>query len=102
MWSEFQFNSHADHGLFDVLSGVPGNHKLDLIMKAWIKLIAFVVLIWCFVKYTPVLLNKVKIYKQVIDYSMKMGIDNAALFYTEEPLTSQAEQELIIKLRSKE
>ena len=58
-------------------------------------------LIWCFIKYSPVLIKKVKAYRQVTDYSEKMGIDNAALFYSEEPFTSQAEQELLMRLKTK-
>ena len=59
-------------------------------------------LVWCFIKYMPVLIKNVKVYRQVTKCAEEMGIDNAALFYSEEPLTSQAEQELLMRLKTKE
>ncbi len=63
-------------------------------MKNLLKLFLCVVAIWVFVKITPVLLSRITSYQQVIQKSEILGIDNSALFYSEELLTSKAEQEL--------
>jgi hypothetical protein len=63
-------------------------------MKPWIKMILCFLAIWGFVKFSPLLLNKIESYQLVIKNSEQMGIDNATLFYSEEPLTSDAEQYL--------
>ena len=48
----------------------------------------------------PLILNKIPSYTDVIKKSETLGIDNAALFYSEEPLTSRAELELNERLNS--
>ncbi len=63
-------------------------------MKNWLKLLICVAAIWVFVKITPLLLSRINAYQQVIQKSEILGIDNSALFYSEELLTSKAEQEL--------
>ena len=57
--------------------------------------------IWGFIKVSPILLNGIKSYQEVIVNAEKLGIDNAALFYSEESHTSQAEQKLKEQLSSK-
>lgn len=69
-------------------------------MKEWFKLFFFLLLIWGFVQLVPTFLNKIPSYKDVINNSVSLDIDNAALFYTEEPLTSSAEMELSERLNS--
>ena len=51
-------------------------------------------MIWCFVELVPLVLNKSSSYENVIQKSEAMEIDNSALFYSEEALTSKAESEL--------
>ena len=68
-------------------------------MKNVLKLLFCVVAIWVFVKITPLLLSGINSYQQVIQKSKILGIDNSALFYTEELLTSKAEQELNERLK---
>lgn len=69
-----------------------------MIMRPWIKLILCFVSMWGFVKLSPLLLNKIESYRVVVDNSELLGIDNATLFYSEEPRTSEAEQYLKLQL----
>ena len=69
-------------------------------MRNWVRLFFSVVSIWCFIKFIPVGLNQIQSYKKITDYSMKLGIDNAALFYSEELHTSEAELELKNRLNT--
>lgn len=71
-------------------------------MKAWFKLLFCIVLIWCFVELVPLVLNKSSSYENVIQKSESLDIDNAALFYSEEALTSDAELELRQRLSTAE
>jgi hypothetical protein len=63
-------------------------------MKPWFKLILCVLTIWGFVLGVPILLKDIRPYREVIKNSEAMEIDNSALFYSEEVLTSKAELEL--------
>ena len=56
--------------------------------------------VWGFIRIAPSLLNKLKSYQDLVQKSEELGIDNSALFYSEEPLTSIAEQELSVKLNT--
>ena len=69
-------------------------------MKPWLKLVFYLLLIWSFIYLIPLILNKIPSYTDVIQKSETLGIDNAALFYSEEPLTSMAELELNERLNS--
>jgi len=69
-------------------------------MRAWFKMFICLVSIWGFIKIVPVVLNNLDSYKEVIEHSEELGIDNSTLFYSEEPLSSVAEQELKIRLNS--
>ena len=69
-------------------------------MKGWFKLFFWALMIWCFVQLVPFILNKISSYKKVIQKSESMDIDNSALFYSEEALTSIAESELIERLNA--
>ena len=53
-----------------------------------------VLVVLAFVKCFPLVLNKFKIYREITEKSTQLGIENSALFYTEEKLTSVAEQKL--------
>lgn len=53
-----------------------------------------------FIKVFPLLLSRIDTYEKVIENSENLGIDNSTLFYSEEPLTSKAEQELTNRLSS--
>ena len=69
-------------------------------MKPWLKLVFYLFLVWSFMYLMPLILNKIPSYADVIQKSETLGIDNAALFYSEEPLTSRAEFELNERLTS--
>ena len=69
-------------------------------MKSWLKLICCFLAIGIFVKVLPLVLNSIKSYHLVVKNSEELGIDNSALFYSEEPLTSIAENEINENLRS--
>jgi len=57
--------------------------------------------IGAFIFYFPSLLERNKTYQLIKQNSEAMGIDNSALFYSEESKTSEAEQELKSRLNSK-
>ena len=63
-------------------------------MKGWRKLILFAVALWAFVFMLPKILNEFEVYRQFVETSHSKGIDNSALFYSEEPHALQAEQKL--------
>lgn len=69
-------------------------------MKNWLKLIFCMLAIWGFIIVIPKFLSQFSSYSDVIRKSEELGIDNAALFYSEEPLTSIAELELRERLIS--
>lgn len=69
-------------------------------MKAWLKLVFCLLAIWIFVEGFPMILSHITSYQEVIVNSENMGIDNAALFYSEETYTSIAENKLYESLRS--
>lgn len=54
--------------------------------------------LWSFIKGFPLILNNIKPYRAVIEKSEELGIDNAALFYSEEAHTSIAEYKLLERL----
>lgn len=64
-------------------------------------MIVCLVAVWGFIKITPLLLENIKSYQEVIERSEELGIDNSTLFYSEEPLTYTSEQELKLRLNSK-
>ena len=70
-------------------------------MKRWARLILYLGGIWVFIKVTPQVLNKVKIYREIIKSSDAHGIDNSTLFYSEEPATFDAENQIRENLDSK-
>ena len=55
--------------------------------------------IWVFIRFTPYFLDKLKSYRSLVQKSEELGIDNSALFYSEEPLTGIAERELSEKIK---
>ena len=67
-------------------------------MRNWVKMILCLLIVWGFIRFAPLLLGKLKSYQNIVEKSEELGIDNSALFYSEEPLTSVAEQELAVKL----
>ena len=69
-------------------------------MRNWIKMILCFLAVGGFIKIFPLLSNRIDTYRMIIKNSEQLGIDNSALFYTEEPLTLKAEQELIKRLNS--
>jgi hypothetical protein len=69
-------------------------------MRPWLKLVFYFLLVWSFIYLMPFFLNKIPSYTDVIQKSETLGIDNSALFYSEEPLTSRAELELNERLNS--
>ena len=69
-------------------------------MRPWLKLVFYLLLVWSFMYLMPLILNKIPSYADVIQNSETLGIDNSALFYSEEPLTSRAELELNERLTS--
>lgn len=69
-------------------------------MRDWIKMILCFLAVGVFIKIFPLLSNRIDTYRMIIKNSEQLGIDNSALFYSEEPLTLKAEQELIKRLNS--
>ena len=67
-------------------------------MRGYIKMICCFIAVWMFIQVVPMALDKLKTYKAIIEKSEKLGIDNAALFYSEEEHTSLAEREISSKL----
>ena len=70
-------------------------------MRSWLKMFACLVAVWGFIKIIPLILENINSYQEVIERSEELGIDNSTLFYSEEPLTFTAEQELKLRLNSK-
>ena len=70
-------------------------------MRSWFKMLACLVAVWGFIKIIPLILENINSYKAVIERSEELGIDNSTLFYSEEPLSFTAEQELKHRLNSK-
>lgn len=69
-------------------------------MIKWLKLIFWMLAICGFIIVIPKFLSQFSSYSDLIKKSEELGIDNAALFYSEEPLTSNAELELNERLNS--
>ncbi|MCG8309707.1 MAG: hypothetical protein MI975_20090 [Cytophagales bacterium] len=69
-------------------------------MKGYIRALLCFIGIWGFIEFFPELLSAIKPYREVIEFSENAGIDNAALFYSEESLTSSAEQEIKEQLKA--
>lgn len=63
-------------------------------MKKWLKLGYCLLLVIGFIYLSPKIFNRIPTYSQVIDNAEARGIDNSALFYSEEMLTSRAEEKL--------
>jgi hypothetical protein len=63
-------------------------------MKSWARLILLVLALWAFVFVVPKILNEIEVYRQFVEISRSKGVDNSALFYSEEPHTLKSEQEL--------
>ena len=70
-------------------------------IKPWIKMILVILAIAVFVKWTPLVLNESDAYRKITEKSIELGIDNAALFYTEESHSSIAEQNMKVLLGQK-
>ena len=69
-------------------------------MSRWMKLLFCFLAVYGFIIIIPLFLNKIKSYRDVIENSESLEIDNSALFYSEEALTSRAELELRERLNS--
>lgn len=67
-------------------------------MKSYFKLIMFFLAIAAFISLFPLLLECSETYTAIKQKSEALGIDNSALFYSEESMTSVAEQVLKTKL----
>jgi hypothetical protein len=67
-------------------------------MKRWAKLFSIVMLLWGIIYLLPTALNRIRVYREFMEISGEKGIDNSALFYSEEPLTLDSEQILNEKL----
>ena len=67
-------------------------------MKPIIKMLLYLVAVAAFIKFVPMLLMHSGTYVEIKTNSEKLGIDNSTLFYSEEPRTSIAEQELSVSL----
>ena len=65
-------------------------------------MILVILAIAVFVKWTPLVLKKSDTYRKITEKSIELGIDNAALFYSEESHSSIAEQNLKVLLRQKD
>ena len=70
-------------------------------IKSWIKLIVCGIVIWGFIKLGPCVFGKFNTYKKMVSNSELMGIDNAALFYSEEKHSLMAQEELSERLKEK-
>ena len=70
-------------------------------MKRWLKLFLFVAGIWIFMEIAPRLMNSISIYQEIQENSEKLGIDNSAVFYSEEPMSYKAEEAMNQKLKGK-
>lgn len=55
-------------------------------------------LLWGIIYLLPTALNRIRVYREFMEISGEKGIDNSALFYSEEPLTLDSEQILNEKL----
>ena len=63
-------------------------------MKGWIKLGLCIVGVFLFIKFFPMITDLSSTYRMITDQSQKLGIDNAALFYSEDAQTAIAEKKL--------
>ncbi len=70
-------------------------------MKSWGRLILLVLALWAFVFVVPKILNEFEVYRQFVEISRSKGIDNSALFYSEEPHALKSEQVLKERLSLK-
>ena len=50
-------------------------------------------------EFVPRMLNNISIYHEILESSEKKGIDNSAVFYSEEPMSYKAEEILKEKLK---
>ena len=70
-------------------------------MKRWLRLIVLTTAVWAFILIIPRILGKIEVYHQFMESSRSKGIDNSALFYSEEPHALESERILKEKLKSK-
>jgi hypothetical protein len=68
-------------------------------MKRWMKLFLFVMGILAFMEVAPRMMSNIGIYREIQQNSQKMGIDNSAVFYSEEPMSYKAEKHMIETLK---
>jgi hypothetical protein len=68
-------------------------------MKRWLKLFLFVMGIWVFMEVAPGMMRSIVVYQKIQENSAKMGIDNSAVFYTEEPMSYKAEKAMFETLK---
>lgn len=68
-------------------------------MKAWIKLIVYLVIVAGSMVVMPWIAKQASTYREIIQRSEELEIDNATLFYSEERWTSRAEQLLNSRLK---
>jgi hypothetical protein len=70
-------------------------------MKRWVKLFIFLAGIWAFMEVAPLVMRSFVVYQTIQENSAKMGIDNSAVFYSEEPMSYKAEKSMIEALRGR-
>jgi hypothetical protein len=68
-------------------------------MRAVFKLLLCIASLAIFVKFSPLVMEKFGTYRDIVDNSEKKEIDNAALFYSEEPHSLAAEKYLKEQLK---
>jgi len=71
-------------------------------IRAWLKITLAISTIVAFIKWSPLVFNKSDTYREITKKSVEMGIDNAALFYTEEKHSEIAEQNMKLILKKKD
>ena len=69
-------------------------------MKRWLKLFLCGIGIWVFMEIAPGMMRSIVVYQKIQENSAKMGIDNSAVFYSEEPMSYKAEQVMIETLKA--
>jgi len=69
-------------------------------MKKWLKLFISILAIFGFMELMPRILGKIQIYREIQKSSSEHGIDNNTIFYSEEPISYQAEHEIKEKIHA--
>jgi len=67
-------------------------------MKSYLKMMLYLIIVAVFIKAFPLLLKHNHTYMEIKNNSEALEIDNSTLFYSEEPKTYIAEQELATRL----